>query len=223
MFQLYPTSLPCHSSRHVENLQGISCCFQNEALAITSTIFHSVASSRVFKACFVHSQGPLSRTSSAKITELKTSYCSISRIARTKAFINHAGLPLRVAMNWSRSSLCTPAVHYIVSWPPSISIWSYSHPIVSCCRLLLRPVLHTVCKCASWAIFLVAVIAVSHWTNWCLCCSCVSARGSLDEAPCVWLDSDLITPGWGVCGAMTCYCGKGEEDDSEKWKVLSNI
>jgi len=27
LFQLYPTSLPCHSSRHVEYLQEISCCF----------------------------------------------------------------------------------------------------------------------------------------------------------------------------------------------------
>jgi len=27
LFQLYPTSLPCHSGRHVENLQDISCCF----------------------------------------------------------------------------------------------------------------------------------------------------------------------------------------------------
>jgi len=27
LFQLYPTSLPCHSSRHVETLQEISCCF----------------------------------------------------------------------------------------------------------------------------------------------------------------------------------------------------
>ena len=26
LFQLYPTSLPCHSSRHVENLQEVSCC-----------------------------------------------------------------------------------------------------------------------------------------------------------------------------------------------------
>ena len=25
--QLYPTSLPCHSCRYVENLQAISCCF----------------------------------------------------------------------------------------------------------------------------------------------------------------------------------------------------
>jgi hypothetical protein len=26
LFQRYPTSLPCYSSRHVENLQEISCC-----------------------------------------------------------------------------------------------------------------------------------------------------------------------------------------------------
>jgi hypothetical protein len=27
LFQLYLTSLPCHSCRHVETLQEISCCF----------------------------------------------------------------------------------------------------------------------------------------------------------------------------------------------------
>jgi hypothetical protein len=27
LFQLYPTSLPCHSSGHVENLQEVSCYF----------------------------------------------------------------------------------------------------------------------------------------------------------------------------------------------------
>jgi len=27
LFKLFPTSLPCHSCRHVENLQDISCCF----------------------------------------------------------------------------------------------------------------------------------------------------------------------------------------------------
>jgi len=27
LFQLYPTSPPCHSCWHVENLQDISCCF----------------------------------------------------------------------------------------------------------------------------------------------------------------------------------------------------
>jgi hypothetical protein len=69
----------------------------------------------------------------------------------------------------------------------------------------------------------VAAIAASRWTNWCLSCSCVSARGALDEAPIVRLDSDWITPGWGVCRTMTCCYGKGEEDDNEQWKVLRNI
>ena len=27
LFQLYPISIPCHCSRHVENLQDIGCCF----------------------------------------------------------------------------------------------------------------------------------------------------------------------------------------------------
>jgi hypothetical protein len=69
----------------------------------------------------------------------------------------------------------------------------------------------------------VAAIAASRCTNWCLGCSCVSARGALDEAPIVWLDSDWITLVRGICGATTCYCGKGEEDNNEKWKVLRNI
>jgi hypothetical protein len=60
-------------------------------------------------------------------------------------------------------------------------------------------------------------------TYWCLRCCWVSARGSLDEAPVVRLSLEEIPPGCGVCGAMTCCCGKGEEDDNEKWKVLKNI
>jgi len=31
LFQLYPTSLPCYSTRNVDNLQEISCCFNNES------------------------------------------------------------------------------------------------------------------------------------------------------------------------------------------------
>jgi hypothetical protein len=27
LFQLYPTSLSCHSCSHVENLQAFRCCF----------------------------------------------------------------------------------------------------------------------------------------------------------------------------------------------------
>jgi len=70
LFKLYLTSLPRHSSWHVENLQGFSCCFSKEDSAITSTIYDSVASSKVFEDCFVHSLGPLSRNSSAKIPGL---------------------------------------------------------------------------------------------------------------------------------------------------------
>jgi len=61
LFQLYPTSLPRPSCTHAENRQEIRCRFQNQDLAISSTIYDSVAFSRVLKACFVHSRGPLSQ------------------------------------------------------------------------------------------------------------------------------------------------------------------
>jgi hypothetical protein len=61
----------------------------------------------------------------------------------------------------------------------------------------------------------VAAIAASRWTNWCLHCRYFSARGALDEAPNVWLNSDRLTPGRGVSGAMTGCCGKDDEDDNE--------
>jgi hypothetical protein len=61
LFQLYPTSWYCHSRRHVENLPEIRCCCTNKASAITSTLYDSVASSRVFNTCFVHSWRPISR------------------------------------------------------------------------------------------------------------------------------------------------------------------
>jgi hypothetical protein len=59
----------------------------------------------------------------------------------------------------------------------------------------------------SRAIFSVAAIDASRCTNWCLRCSSVSARGAVYEELVVWLNSDWITPGWGVCRAMTWYCG----------------
>ena len=68
-----------------------------------------------------------------------------------------------------------------------------------------------------------AVIAVSRWTNRYLCRCCVSARGALDDAPIVQLDSEHIILGGDVSGAMTCCCGNGEEDDNKKWKVLRTI
>jgi len=52
----------------------------------------------------------------------------------------------------------------------------------------------------------------------------VSAGGQLEEVPVVLLNWDLLPAGWGVCGAMTCCCGKGKDDDNEKkWEVLRNI
>jgi hypothetical protein len=152
-----------------------------------------------------------------------TSVWSLSPTVWTNAFVDHGSFPLRAAITWLRSSLLTPAVHYVVSWPPSVSWWSYSHSIACCCLLALHLVLCTFFKCASWAIFSVAGIAASLWTNWCLHCSCISTWGEVVEAPVVQLNSDWITPGWGGCGAVTWCCGKGEEDDNEKWKVLRNI
>jgi len=48
LFYLYPASLPCHSSRHVKTLQEISCWFRIWDSDITSTIYSSVASSKLF-------------------------------------------------------------------------------------------------------------------------------------------------------------------------------
>ena len=208
LFYGYPTSLPCHINWHVEDLQHISCCFWKCHSTITSTISDSIASSQGFKACFIHSWGHLSRNSSLKIPELTTSWCSITRTVQTNPMLGHDCFPLRAVINWSRSSLRTPAVHYMVSQPPSASIWSCSHPIACCFMLLCCQVFLTVLKCASCVIISVAAIAASRWTIWCLRCSCVSAGGALHEAPVVRLDSDPIAPGCGTCGAMTCCWGK---------------
>jgi len=110
-----------------------------------------------------------------KIPEQTTSWCVISRTVWTNAFANPWGFPLRAAINWSCSSLHTPAVYYIITWQPSSSVSSYSDPIACCLVFLVLPVLHSIFKCACWVIFAVATLAVSRWTNWCLCCYCVSA------------------------------------------------
>ena len=65
-----------------------------------------------------------------------TSWYTILQTVWIKEFVDHGGLPLRAAINCSRSSLRTPAVYYIVSWPPSISIWCYSN-LLTCCFVLL--------------------------------------------------------------------------------------
>jgi hypothetical protein len=143
-----------------------------------------------------------------------TSLCSIWRTVQRTASLDCGGLPLRKAINWSPSFLCTPAIHYIVSWPPWWLIWSNSHPIIWCFLILLCPVLHSDMKCLPWIILSEATIAGLQWTNWCLHCCGASARGEFNAAPVVQLDSDSITLVWCVCGAMTCCCGNGENDEN---------
>ena len=191
---------------------------------MTSTIYTSLASSKVIKACFVCSQGHLSRNSSAKILELTTSWCSISRTVRTNSLLDHGGFPFWEELNWSRSSLRIPAVYYTVSWPSFSLIWIHSHPIACCFLVLLLRVLQTIFKCASWVIFLVAALAVLRWTNCCLRSCCVPESDILGATPVDPPGSVLFSPGWGVCVAMICLCRIGEEDDNKKkWKVLRNI
>jgi len=114
----------------------------------------------------------------------------------------------RAAMNWSCSSLRTPAVCYPVSWPSSTFIWIDSHPIACCFLFLLISVWRAIFKCTSWVIILVATIAASRWSNWCLRCCCVYPGGALSEMPVVRLDSASIAPGCSLSGAMSCCCGK---------------
>jgi len=168
------------------------------------------------KACLVPSRGFLSRNSYAEIPEPTASVCLIPQTVRTNALVDHGGFPLRVAMNWSRSSPCTPAAGYIISWLPYTTIRLYSHPIVRCIFISLLPILQTIMYCASRFVFAVPAFAVSQWAKSCLRCSWVSAGGILDEVPDVLLDSVPLSPCCGVCGAMICCCGR-EEMMIRKW------
>jgi len=155
----------------LKTYKEISCCIYILDSAITSTIYASVASSNVVKAWLVHSRGFLSLNSSAKISELTTSWCSISHTVRTNALVNHGGFPIRVAGNWSRSTLRTPAARYIISWRWSTSSRLYSHPMACCFLFLLFPVVQTIFNCASRVMFSVAAFTASRWAKWCLRCS----------------------------------------------------
>jgi hypothetical protein len=117
LFQLDPTSLPCHSSRHVGNLQEISCCLQQWYLATTSTIYTFLASAKMTNACIVHFFEWLLHNPSMKIAELATSSYSILREARPNAFVAYGGFPLWVAIYWSYrcSSVLILALCYMVS------------------------------------------------------------------------------------------------------------
>jgi len=156
LLQLYMSLLPSHRSMYVEYLQSMSSCFKEYDAAITLTIYTSVTSSIVIKACLVHSWGCLSRNLSIKIPELTTSWCSISRTVRTNALVNHEGFPLRPAIRRSCSSRRTPGVCYTVNWWQFTTVWIYSHPTACRCLFRLLPVLRTIFKCTSWVIFLVA-------------------------------------------------------------------
>ena len=178
----------------------------------------------MFKAFFVHSQGRLSRNLSAKIPQLTTLRCSIFRTVQTTAFVDRWGFLLQAAIHSSRSSLCIPAVYYVINWRPCTMIRTYSHPIAWWILFVLHLVSRTICECVSSVIFWVPKLAVSRWTNSCLHFCCVAAIDALYGAPVVSLDWDLLSPVWGICVAMHCWCGKGEKDDNQKmWEVLRNI
>jgi len=194
----------------LKTFKEISWCIYILDLATTSTTYASVASTNMVEACLVHSRGFLSLNSSTKIPELRISWCFILRNVRTKALVNHCGFPLQAAINWSRSSLRTPAVYYFINWRPCTSIWQHLHPLTCCFLSLLLLVLRRIINCASRVMLSVAAFAPSWWSEWCLRFSWVSAGGVLDEAPVVVLNSVPPSPCWGVSGAMISCCGSEE-------------
>jgi len=215
LFQLYTTCLPCHSSRHVENLPQISCCFLNCDSASTSPIYTSVVSSQVITDWLVHSRECLWRNSSAQMPELTTSWCSILRTVPIDSIVDHGGFPLQGAINWSRSSLPTPNFRYMVNWRPFTKVWIYWHPIACCFILLLLLVLRTIFQWASIVLCLEAALAASWWTNWCLGSCNVPLSDISKETPVDQLSSDLVYTGWVICVSIICWCGLGEDDDNE--------
>jgi len=67
-------------------------------------------------------------------------------------------------------------------------------------------------------------MAASQCTNSYLRSCCVSMSDKLNETSVGRLDSDPVSPGWGVCVSMIWWCGIEEEDDNEmKYEVLRNI
>jgi hypothetical protein len=224
LFQVYTTSFPCHHSRHFEYIQEICCCFKQWDEAITSTIYASIASSKVIEAYFVHFWGFLSWNLWAKIAELTTSWYSISRAVGTNSLVDHGGCQWLAAINWSRSSRCTPTVCYIVQWWPFTTVWPPSHTTACCIPFVLLSLLRTILNCVSWVRVSVAALAVLQWTMWRVCSCCVMIRDAFDKAPVKQRDVDLLWPGWGGWVFMIWSCGIGEEDVNEKkWAVLRII
>jgi len=91
---LYPTYLRSHGSWHVQNLQEIICCFEKWDSAYTSTVYDTLASLHVFKACFVFFWGRLSCNLTAKFPELTTSSCLILQPLWINVLVDHRDVPL---------------------------------------------------------------------------------------------------------------------------------
>jgi hypothetical protein len=62
LFQLYPTSLPCHSRRHVEKPRRIQLRSPNIRFGITSTMYTSITTTKDIKHSFTHSWRQSSRS-----------------------------------------------------------------------------------------------------------------------------------------------------------------
>jgi len=224
LFLPYPTSLPCHSCRQVENLQEMCCCIYISDWAITSTIDASVASSEPGKAWFIHSRRFVSLISSTTIPAKTTSWFLISRTVQTNASVDHGGFPLQAAINLTRSSQVTPAVCYMISWQLSTWRWPNSHPMACYFSFMLLPVLRTILIWVSRIIFSVAAFAASQGAKWCLCCGGVSARGcmgwSAHHSAQFWSTITLLRCSW----SHDLLLWKWRDDDNEKkWEVMRKM
>lgn len=129
LFQLYLTCLCCNWSRHVEDLQQMSCGFYRGDSAITSTMYASGDSPDVVIASLVHSRGPVSPKTFGNIPNLTTLEYSIVWTVQTDALVDHGSASLHAVMNWSCCSPCKPAGYSIVRRWPSISKRIGSHHI----------------------------------------------------------------------------------------------
>jgi len=175
-------------------------------------------------ASVIHSRGCLSGNHSAKIPELKSSRCLILWTVQGNAMVNRWDFLLQKVINCSRSSLRTPAILYMVHWQPFTSFQIYSHATACCILFLLLPVLRMISKCAARVISLEAALAASRWTNWGLRSCCVPMSDVFDLTPGNLRESDPLSPGWGGCVSIICWCWiEEEQDNGKKWEVLRTI
>ena len=69
-----------------------------------------------------------------------------------------------------------------------------------------------------------AILTASQLTGWSQLCYSVSVGGTFVEQPVARPDLEQLAPCRGVCGAMICCFGKGEDNDNEKkWEVIKNV